>query len=43
MPEKRFTEIPALSVDPKIGISGFAPETDDRFYFSFVAFKDIRI
>ena len=29
MPETRFTEFPALSVDPRVGISQFASETDD--------------
>ena len=29
MPETRFTEFPALSVDPRVGISRSASETDD--------------
>ena len=29
MPETRFTEFPALSVDPRVGISGSASKTDD--------------
>ena len=29
MPELRFTELPALSVDPRVGISRSASETDD--------------
>ena len=29
MPETRFTEFPALSVDPRVGISRYASETDD--------------
>ena len=28
MPETRFTEFPALSVDPRVGISRSASETD---------------
>ena len=33
MPETRFTEFPALSVDSKIGISRSASETDDLLFF----------
>ena len=33
MPETRFTEFPALSVDPRVGISRSASETDDRLFF----------
>ena len=29
MPETKFTECPALSVDPRVGISRSAMETDD--------------
>ena len=29
MPEMRFTEVPALSIDPRGGISRSASETDD--------------
>ena len=29
MPETRFTEFPALSVDPRAGISLYASELDD--------------
>ena len=29
MPETRFTEFPALSVDPRVGFSRYASETDD--------------
>ena len=29
MPETRFTKFPALSVDPRVGISRSASETDD--------------
>ena len=34
MPEMRFTEFPALSVYPRVGISLSASETDVRFYLS---------
>ena len=35
MPETRFTEFPALSVDPRVGISRYASETaDDRLFFT---------
>ena len=34
MPETRFTEFPALSADPRVGISRSASETDD--YFSYL-------
>ena len=33
MPETRFTEFPALSVDLRVGISQSASETDDRLFF----------
>ena len=33
MPETRFTSFPALSVDPRVGISRFASETDDTLFF----------
>ena len=36
MPETRFTEFPAFSVDPRVGISRSAPETEDRFYLSIL-------
>ena len=29
-----FTSFPASSVDPRVGISRSASETDDRFYLS---------
>ena len=29
MPETRFTEFPALNVDPRVGISRSASETND--------------
>ena len=29
MPEMRFTEFPALAVDPRVGISRSASEADD--------------
>ena len=32
MPETRFTEFPALSGDPRIGISQSASETDDCLF-----------
>ena len=35
MPETRFTEFPALYVDPRVGISRSAPETDVFFFFIF--------
>ena len=34
MPETRITSFPALSVDPRVGISGSALETGD--YFSYI-------
>ena len=33
MPESRFTEFPAFSVDPRVGISRSASETDDLLFF----------
>ena len=33
MLETRFTEFPALSVDPRVGISRSAPETDVCLFF----------
>ena len=36
MPETRFTEYPALSVDPRVWISLSASKTDHRFYLSFL-------
>ena len=33
MPETRFTEFRALSVDPRVGISFSASETDDSLFF----------
>ena len=33
MPETRFTEFPALSVNPRVGISRSASETDVRLFF----------
>ena len=33
MAETRFTEFPALSVDPRVGISGSASETYDWLLF----------
>ena len=37
MSETRFTEFPALSVDPRVGISLSASETDDGFLFLSIA------
>ena len=34
MPETRFTEFPASSVNPRVGISWPASETDDVLFFS---------
>ena len=34
MPETRSTSFPALSINPPVGISLSASETDDRFYLS---------
>ena len=39
MPETRFTEFPALSVDPRVGISRSASETDD--YFAYLLLNKI--
>ena len=36
MPETRLNSFPALSVDPRVGISRSASETGDRFYFSSI-------
>ena len=33
MPETRFTEFPALSVDPRVGISWSSSETDVWLFF----------
>ena len=33
MPETRFTEFPALPVDPRVGVSRSASETDELFFF----------
>ena len=33
MPETRFTEFRALSVDPRVGISRYASETDVWLFF----------
>ena len=38
-PEARFTEFPALSVDPRVGISRSASETDDYFFFAYCNLK----
>ena len=33
MQETRFTKLPALSIDLRVGISRSASETDDRLFF----------
>ena len=33
MPETRFTEFTAISVDPRVGISLSASETEERLFF----------
>ena len=33
MPETRYTEFPALSVDPRVGVSRSVSETDDWLFF----------
>ena len=33
LPETRFTEFPAFSVDPRVGISRSASHTDDWLFF----------
>ena len=33
MPKMRFTELPAVSIDPRVGISRSASEADVLFYF----------
>ena len=43
MPETRFTEFPALSVDSRVRISRSALETDDRLFFLPMALKPITI
>ena len=39
MPETRFTEFQALSVDPRVEISRPASETDVRFFLLSMTFK----
>ena len=41
MPEMSFIEFPALSFDPRVGISLSASKTDDRFYLSASLDKQI--
>ena len=41
MPEMRFTEFPALSIDPRVGISRSASETDDWLFFLPIIEKTI--
>ena len=43
MPQTRFTEFPALSVDPKVGISRSASETDVGFIFLTYDIKNLNI
>ena len=40
IPETRQTSFPALSVDPRAGITPSASETDDRVYFFLAATAD---
>ena len=40
MPETRFTSFPALFVDPRVGISRSAAETDVWLFFLTYDFKD---
>ena len=42
MPETRFTEFPALSVDPRVGISWSASETDILLFFLPITLKIIK-
>ena len=39
MPETRLTEFPVFSVDPRVGISQSALETDDRLFFLLIIGK----
>ena len=41
MPETKFTEFPALSVDPRAEIFWFASETDD--YFSYLLLEKSKL
>ena len=41
-PETRFTEFPALSVDPRVGISRSASETNVRLFFLYMTLKIIK-
>ena len=41
MPETRFTDFPALSVDPRVGSSRSASETDNRLFFLPMTLKII--
>ena len=40
MPETRFTEFPALSVDPRVGISLSASECDVSLFFIPVIYRN---
>ena len=39
MPETRLTSFPALSVDPRVGISRSVSEIDDRLFFLSMTLK----
>ena len=41
MPETRFTEFPALSVDPRVGISRSAMETNVLLFFLPVILESV--
>ena len=43
MPETRFTEFPALSVDPRVGISQSASETDACIFFLPMTIKLFKV
>ena len=40
MPETRFTDVPALSVDPRVGISLSASECDVSLFFIPVIYRN---
>ena len=41
MPETRFTEFPALSVDPRVGVSRSTSETDVSLFFLPMTLKSV--
>ena len=43
MLETRFAEFPALSIDPRVGISRFASETDDFSFSDLLLVAVIRV